>query len=99
MNERQKAENKGESTRASISVPNLRVFASLREIAAIGCREQFFTPRREDAKKSYGSEPQISSLNLSGLALLREIAVTQKREVFAQRRQDAKDERLKPWPV
>ncbi|MEY2487521.1 MAG: hypothetical protein QOH39_3169 [Verrucomicrobiota bacterium] len=99
MNERQKAENKGESTRASISVPNLSAFAPLREIADFEGGEEGLTLRRQGAKKTYRSKHRISSLNLSDLAALRENSVTPKKEVFAQRRQDAKDERLKPWPV
>jgi hypothetical protein len=40
----------GLSSRASISVPNLSGFASLRETSVTQGRPEFFTPRREVAK-------------------------------------------------
>jgi hypothetical protein len=47
-------------------------------------RQEFFTPRREGAKKTYGSKDRISFLNLSGFASLREIAATHSRPAFAR---------------
>jgi hypothetical protein len=85
-----------------MSVSNLSVLASLREIAAIKGRKEFFTLRREVAKDGGTSKQQrsvglssrasISVSNLSGFASLRETSVTQgRKEFFTLRRQVAKD--------
>jgi hypothetical protein len=63
------------STTASILSPS--GFASLRGTSARRGREEFFTLRREGAKKAYESKSPVSSLDLSGLAPLRETSVTQ----------------------
>jgi hypothetical protein len=55
----------GLSSRASISVPNLGGFASVREIAAIKVREEFFSPRREVAKDG-GPESAVSGQTATG---------------------------------
>jgi hypothetical protein len=52
--------------------------------------KEFFTLRRQGAKKAYESKHRISSLNLSGLAALREISTTQGKKVFTLRREGAK---------
>jgi hypothetical protein len=71
---------------------NLSGFASLREIAAIKGREEFFTLRRKGAKETYDSKLRISVPNLSVLASLRETSVTQGREeFFTLRRKGAKE--------
>src|SRR5439155_20919956 len=73
------------------SVPTFSGFASLREPSPIKGREEFFTPRRQGAKKAYLSKSPVPSLDLSGLASLRETSATQSREeVFTRRRKDAK---------
>jgi len=73
------------------SVPTFSGFASLREPSPIKGREEFFTPRRQGAKKAYQSKSPVPSLDLSGLASLRETSATQSREeVFTRRRKDAK---------
>ena len=51
---------------------NLSGSASLRETSAIQAREEYFTLRRQGAKKAFESKHRISSLNLSGLASSRE---------------------------
>ena len=80
------------STTTSVSVSNLSGLASLREIAAIKGREEFFTLRRQGAKEIVESKHRISFLTLSGLASLRETSVTQgRKEFFTLRRQGAKD--------
>jgi hypothetical protein len=71
---------------------NLSGFASLREIAVIKGREEFFTLRREGAKNTCGSKHRISFRDLSGSASLRDTAVIEAREeVFTRRRQGAKE--------
>ena len=54
------------------SVPTFSVFASLREPSATRGSEEFFTLRREGAKKAFQSKSTISFLDLSALAPLRE---------------------------
>jgi hypothetical protein len=71
---------------------NLSGFASLRDTAVLEAREEFFTLRRQGAKKTNESERRISSLNLSVFASLREISVTQGgEEFFTLRREGAKN--------
>jgi hypothetical protein len=66
---------------------NLSGFATLREIP----EEEFFTPRREDAKEVFKSKSPVPLLNLGGFAPLRETSVTQGRgKFFTLRRQGAK---------
>jgi hypothetical protein len=69
---------------------NLCGFASLRDTAVLEAREEFFTLRRQGAKKTNESERRISSLNLSGFAPLRETAAIKGGEFFTLRRQGAK---------
>ena len=74
------------------SVPTFSVFASLREPSATQGREEFFTLRRQGAKKAFQSKSTIPSLDLSGFASLREPSAIQGREeFFTPRRQGAKD--------
>jgi len=58
------------------SVPTFSVFASLREPSATLAAAEFFTLRREGAKRSTSND-RISVPNLSGFAPLRETSVTQ----------------------
>jgi hypothetical protein len=75
------------SPNLSNTASNLSGFASLRETSAI----QFFTLRREGAKKVFQSKSTIPSLDLSGSASLRELSAIQGRqEFFTLRRQAAK---------
>jgi hypothetical protein len=72
------------------SVPNLGGFASLRETSATPAREEFFTLRREDAKKAYQSKSSVPSLDLGGFAPLREtFSIQGREEFFTLRREDA----------
>src|SRR5437762_2572420 len=87
----QDRESKMRSPNLSITASNLSGFASLRETSAIQGRNEFFTLRREGAKKADESKHRISFLNLSGFASLREISARQGREeFFTPRREDAK---------
>src|SRR5882724_282002 len=73
------------------SVPTFSVFASLCEPSATLAAAEFFTLRREGAKKAFQSKSTIPFLDLSGLAALRETSAIQGRnEFFTLRRQDAK---------
>ena len=73
------------------SVPTFSGFASVREISARQRREEFFTQRRQGAKKAFQSKSTIPFLDLSGFASLREPSPTQGREeFFTPRRKDAK---------
>jgi hypothetical protein len=79
---------------------NLSAVASLRDTSATQFRKEFFTPRREGAKKAFESKHRISSLDLSGLAALRETSAIQGREeVFTLRRQGAKNAYESKSPV
>jgi hypothetical protein len=67
---------------ASISVPNLSGFASLRETSVTQCREEFFSRRRKGAKGKdiskrqrfvgLSSRASLSVPNLGGFVSLRE---------------------------
>ena len=73
------------------SILSLSAFASLRETSAIQGRNEFFTLRRQVAKKAFQSKSTIPFLDLSGSASLREISAIQGTEkFFAPRRKDAK---------
>src|SRR5207249_6504670 len=90
----------GEDYESKMRSPNLRNAAlilslsgsaSLRETSAIQGSEEFFTLRRQGAKKAYQSKHRISFRNLSGLASLRETSAIQgSEEFFTLRRQGAK---------
>jgi len=76
---------------STASVPTFSGFASLREPSATQGREEFFTLRRQAAKKAFQSKSTIPFLDLSGFASLREISPTQGRKAFfTLRRKDAK---------
>ncbi|PYL99042.1 MAG: hypothetical protein DMF19_13245, partial [Verrucomicrobia bacterium] len=78
----------------------LSALASLRETSAIQGSEEFFTLRREGAKKAYESKQRISFLNLGGFATLREIAATDafsRQGAKAQRTEDCNGGKPKPW--
>ena len=73
------------------SVPTFSVFASLREPSATLAAAEFFTLRRQGAKKAFQSKSTIPFLDLSGLASLRELSTIRGREkFFTLRRKDAK---------
>ncbi len=74
------------------SILSLSAFASLRETSAIQGRNEFFTLRREGAKKAFQSKSTIPFLDLSGLAPLREFSTIRGREnFFTLRREGAKE--------
>src|SRR5438067_58116 len=90
----------GQDYESKMRSPNLRNAAlilslngpaSLRETSAIQGSEEFFTLRREGAKRTDTSNDQISVPNLSGLASLRETSAIQgNEEFFTLRREGAK---------
>ncbi len=74
------------------SILSLSAFASLRETSAIQGRNEFFTLRRQAAKKAFQSKSTIPFLDLSGLASLRELSTIRGREkFFTLRREGAKE--------
>jgi hypothetical protein len=81
---------------ASNLVANLCGFAALRETSA----KEFFTPRRQDAKKRSESRDRLSVPNLSGFASLRETSATRSKRDFTPKREGAKKEdRINLWLV
>src|SRR5438477_5114522 len=73
------------------SILSLSAFASLREPSAIQGRNEFFTLRRQAAKKAFQSKSTIPFLDLSAFASLREISAIQGTEkFFTLRREGAK---------
>src|SRR6266487_1387536 len=84
-------ESKMRSPNLRNAASNLSGFASLRETSAIQGRNEFFTLRRQGAKKAYESQSPVSSLDLSGFASLCDTSPIQgKEEVFTLRREGAK---------
>src|SRR5207253_378960 len=75
---------------------NLSALVSLREISAKRSREEFFTLRREGAKKAFKPKSLISSPGLSGFASLREISAKRSREEFFTLRREGAKKAFKP---
>jgi hypothetical protein len=69
---------------------------SLRRTAATQSEEEFFTPRREDAKEVFKSKSPVPLLNLGGFASLREISARQGREEFFTPRRKGAKKAFKP---
>ena len=81
----------GTQSKNTIPPLDLSGFASLREPSATLAAAEFFTPRREGAKKAYQSKSSVPSLDPSGSAALREIAATHSQQKsLTLRREDAK---------